>query len=89
VFPRQTTTHDSGGHFQYLTIQYSEEYDDDESTGLSFSPNGKFMYVTYRDHGLCFLLLFLSTKNIGRSAFLLLAIVAVYVPHNTTSTNDL
>jgi hypothetical protein len=54
VHARTTTHSDIGGQFQYLTILYSEEYDDDESTGLSFSPNGKFMYVAYRDHGVLF-----------------------------------
>ena len=43
---------DSLGRF--YTILESYEYDDDETTGLAFSPDGMHMYVAYQDHGLLF-----------------------------------
>lgn len=38
---------------KYFTILESHKYAD-ETTGLSFSPNGKHMYVAYQDNGLLF-----------------------------------
>lgn len=39
---------------EWTTILYSEREEYGESTGLSFSPNGKFMYVAYQDSGLLY-----------------------------------
>jgi sugar lactone lactonase YvrE len=38
---------------QFFTILESHEYTD-ETTGLAFSPDGKFMYIAYQDNGLLF-----------------------------------
>jgi hypothetical protein len=38
---------------QYLTILESYKYDD-ETTGLSFSPDNMHMYIAYQDNGLLF-----------------------------------
>ena len=38
---------------KYFTILESHVYAD-ETTGLSFSPNGKHMYIAYQDNGLLF-----------------------------------
>jgi hypothetical protein len=59
----RTTPGGGGGDWQqrqhddendWTTILYSEHKEYGESTGLSFSPNGKFMYVAYQDSGLLF-----------------------------------
>lgn len=39
---------------QYYTILESREYDDDETTGLSFSPNHLHLYIAYQDNGILF-----------------------------------
>jgi hypothetical protein len=38
---------------QYFTILESHEYSD-ETTGLSFSPDAKHLYIAYQDNGLLF-----------------------------------
>lgn len=38
---------------QFFTILESSQYSD-ETTGLSFSPNGKHLYIAYQDDGLLF-----------------------------------
>lgn len=50
---RLAGVHARNAEGQFLTILESSEYSD-ETTGLSFSPDGKHMYVAYQENGLLF-----------------------------------
>eukprot|EP00980_Cylindrotheca_fusiformis_P005678 scaffold1184_cov132-Cylindrotheca_fusiformis.AAC.99 len=50
---RDAGVHARDRHSRYFTILESPVYDD-ETTGLSFSPDGRFMYVAYQHNGLLF-----------------------------------
>jgi sugar lactone lactonase YvrE len=50
---RMAGIHARNGRGQFFTILESSEYND-ETTGLSFSPDSKHLYIAYQDNGLLF-----------------------------------
>jgi len=51
---RRAGVHGRNSKGQFFTILESRDYAEDETTGLAFSPDGRFLYVAYQWTGLLF-----------------------------------